>query len=244
MATLDTAAAPMPRSVEAGRALAWWTEAWPLFTRAALMGIVLLLALLVIYVGIGWIPVLGGLAASLATPVFAGSLMLAARKVDGGGALEIGDLVAGFRDRLGPLLVLGALLLLVSIALGAIAALLGFGAFLGAVAGGVAERPGAVLAALATGLLALAVVLALLVPVAMAFWFAPALVALRDVAPVQALKSSFSACLKNILPLLVYGVLYLVAATVASIPFGLGWILLLPLLVLTVYTSFRDIYGE
>jgi hypothetical protein len=236
-------AAPQPRAVDAGRGLSWWTEAWPLFSRAALMWIVLLLLLVVLYVLIGLIPVLGGLAASLATPVFAGGLMLAARKVDAGGALEIGDLFAGFRDRLGPLLVLGALLLAVSIALGVIAAVLGVGAFLGAIAGGAAERPGAVLAALTTGLLALLVVLALLVPVAMAFWFAPALVALRGVAPVAALKSSFSACLKNIVPMLVYGVLYLVAATVASIPFGLGWILLLPLLVLTVYTAFRDIYG-
>jgi len=235
-------AAPQPRAVDAGRGLSWWTEAWPLFSRAALMWIVLLL-LVVLYVLIGLIPVLGGLAASLATPVFAGCLMLAARKVDAGGALEIGDLFAGFRDRLGPLLVLGALLLAAGIALGVIAAVLGVGAFLGAIAGGAAERPGAVLAALTTGLLALLVVLALLVPVAMAFWFAPALVALRGVAPVAALKSSFSACLKNIVPMLVYGVLYLVAATVASIPFGLGWILLLPLLVLTVYTAFRDIYG-
>jgi hypothetical protein len=237
-------AAPQPHAVDAGRALAWWTEAWQLFTRAAVMWIVLLLALMVICVVVSFIPLLGGLAVSLATPVFGGSLMLAARKVDGGGALEIGDLFTGFRDRLAPLLVLGALLLAVSIAVGVIAMVFGLGTVFGVMAGGMAERPGAVLAALGAGMMALLVVLALLVPVAMAFWFAPALVALRDMAPVEALKSSFSACLRNIVPMLVYGVLYIVAAAVASIPFGLGWIVLLPLLVLTIYTSYRDIYEK
>jgi uncharacterized membrane protein len=236
--------APQVRAVDAGRGLAWWTEAWPLFTRAALMWIVLLLALMVICVVVGLIPVLGGLAVSLATPVFGGSLMLAARKVDGGGALEFGDLFAGFRDKLSPLLVLGALLLAVSIGVGVIATVFGLGAVFAVIAGGVAERPGAVLAALGAGMVTLLAVLALLVPVAMAFWFAPALVALRDVPPVEALKASFRACLRNLLPMLVYGVIYIAAAAVASIPFGLGWIVLLPLLVLTIYTSYRDIYEK
>jgi uncharacterized membrane protein len=239
-----TTAAPQPQAVDAGRALAWWTEAWQLFTRAALMWIVLLLALMVICVVVGLIPVIGGLAVSFATPVFGGSLMLAARKVDRGGELEIGDLFTGFRDRLAPLLVLGALLLAVSVGVGVIAMVFGLGTVFGVMAGGMAERPGAVLAALGAGMMALLVVLALLVPVAMAFWFAPALVALRDMAPVEALKSSFSACLRNVVPMLVYGVLYIVAAAVASIPFGLGWIVLLPLLVLTIYTSYRDIYEK
>jgi hypothetical protein len=241
---MPTTAAPQPQAVDAGRGLAWWTEAWPLFTRAALMWIVLLLALMVICVVVGLVPVLGGLAVSLATPVFGGGLMLAARKVDGGGALEFGDLFAGFRDKLSPLLVLGALLLGVSAVIGALAVMFGLGAALGVLAGAAAERPGAVLAAVGSGMFALLVLMALAVPVAMAFWFAPALVALRDVPPVEALKASFSACLRNILPMLVYGVIYIVAAAVASIPFGLGWIVLLPLLVLTIYTSYRDIYEK
>jgi hypothetical protein len=239
----STAVGPEPRAVDAGRGLAWWTEAWPLFTRAALMWIVLLLVFLVIGVVAGAIPFVGGLAFSLVTPVFGGSMMLAARKVDGGGALEFGDLFAGFRDKLSPLLVLGALLLVVSIAIGALAFVFGLGAAVGALAGGAAERPGAALAALGAGMFGLLVVLALLVPVAMAFWFAPALVALRDLQPVAALKSSFAACLRNVVPMLVYSVLYIVAAIVAAIPFGLGWIVLLPLTVLTLYTSYRDIYG-
>ena len=79
------------------------------------------------------------------------------------------------------------------------------------------------LAALGIGAL-LAVLLGLLLgmPLMMAFWFAPALVVLRNDEPLAAMKASFDACLRNMLPMLVYGLLGLVFAIVASIPFGLG----------------------
>jgi uncharacterized membrane protein len=231
-----------PNAVDAGRGLAWWTDAWPLFTRAAVMWIVLLLIAVVICVAVSVVPIIGPLASSLIGPVFGGGLMLAARKVDHGSALDVGDLFTGFRDKLSPLLVLGALLVAVSLAVTLIAVVFGVGAVTAVLVGGMADRPAAVLATLGTAAIGFLVLLLVLLPVAMAFLFAPALVALRDVPPVAALKSSFFACLRNIVPMLVYGVIYILAAVVASIPFGLGWIVLLPLLVLTAYTAYRDIY--
>ena len=63
-------------------------------------------------------------------------------------------------------------------------------------------------------------------PLMMACWFAPALVMLRHDEPVAAMKASFFACLANVLPMLVYGLIGIVLAIVASIPFGLGWLVL------------------
>jgi uncharacterized membrane protein len=77
----------------------------------------------------------------------------------------------------------------------------------------------------------------------MAIWFAPALVVLRGMAPVDAIKASFAASMKNIVPFVVFGVLYIIAAIVASIPFGLGWIVLVPVLLLTAYVSYQDVFG-
>jgi len=242
---MDTSTAgPMPDVVEAGRGLAWWAEAWGLFTRAAVLWIVLILIAAIICIAVAFVPLVGPLASSLIGPVFGGGLMLAARKVDNGGELEVGDLFAGFRDKLSPLLVLGALLLAVSFAITLISVAFGVGTVTAVLYGGMTERPGAVLATLATAAVGFLILLLVLLPVAMAFVFAPALVVLRDVAPVAALKSSFFACLKNLLPMLVYGVIYVVAAIVASVPFGLGWIVLLPVLVLTAYTAYRDIYEK
>lgn len=232
-----------PRAVDAGRGLSWWSEAWALFMKNPGMWIVLALIAIVIFVVLGFIPFLGAIASALLWPVFSGGWLLASRKVEGGGALEVGDLFSGFKDKLTPLLVIGALLLAAGIVIFLVAGVLGFGAVMGAVAGGMQGSAGGMMAAMGAGMLALLVALALGMLIAMAVWFAPALVIFHDVAPVAALKTSFAACLKNVVPFLLYGIIYVVAAIVASIPFGLGWIVLIPLLLLTAYTSYKDVFG-
>lgn len=243
MSTVEAGPPTEARAVDAGRGISWWTEAWALFTKNAGMWIVLALILIVIFLVLAFIPVLGSIATMLTAPVFTAGFMLAARKVEGGGALEIGDLFAAFKDKLTPLIIVGALLLAASFVIGVIAVVLGIGAVMGAVAGGAHGSAGSIMAAIGAGLFALLVALALSLLVGMAIWFAPALVIFRNVAPTDALRASFGACLKNIVPFLLFGVLYIAAAIVASIPFGLGWIVLVPVLLLTAYTSYKDIFG-
>jgi hypothetical protein len=232
------------RVVAGDRGLGWWTDAWALFTKNALLwaafGMILFVGLAVI----GMIPFLGALATSLLMPVFIGSWLLAARKVESGGALELADLFTCFKgDRLSPLLVQGALLLGAFVVMGLVAGVLGFGAIFGMMAGGASQHMGGTVTAMGTGMLALLVVLVLGMLISVAFWFGPALVVFRNTPPVDALRSSAMAVLKNWLPFLVYGLIYIVAAIVASIPLGLGWILLVPLGLLTMYVSYRDIFG-
>jgi uncharacterized membrane protein len=239
-----TIGAPQPRVVDAGRGVGWWTDGWALFTKSAGMWIVLGLIVLIVFIVLAALPFIGGIAASLLAPVFIGGFMTAARKVSDGGALEPGDLFTGFRERLAPLLVLGALLLGATVIIVLVMSALGFGAAMGMMAGGANGSAGGMMAAAGAGMLALLLGLVLGFVVAMALWFAPALVMLDDVAPVEAVKASIGASLKNIGPFLVYGLLYLVAAIVASIPFGLGWVVLAPLLPLTMYVSYVDVFDS
>lgn len=240
-----TQAAGEPRTVDAGRGVNWWTDGWALFMKNPGMWIVLGLVVIVIGVVLNFVPFIGGLAFALVMPAFIGSWMLAARKLEGGGTLEVGDLFLGFQgQQLTPLLVLGALSLaataIVVVIMFAFGAVMGVGMGVGA---GMHSGMG-VLAAMGAGMFGMLVGLALFVPITMAFWFAPALVVFDNVAPVDAMKASFAACLRNVMPFLVYGVLGLVASVIASIPFGLGWIVLLPLMGLTIYLSYRDIYSR
>ena len=46
------------------------------------------------------------------------------------------------------------------------------------------------------------------------------------------------------LPMLVYSLLGLVFAIVASIPLGLGWLVLAPMFAASIYASYKDIFGE
>lgn len=237
-------AAPEPRSVAADRGLAWWTEAWALFMRAPLLWVALGVILLVGTIVVSMVPLLGGLAASLLMPVLIGGWLLAARKAEQGGTLEVADLLAGFQgERLTPLIVLGALLLAAMVAVGLVAGVLGIGALWGMFAGGMHNSGAGMMAAVGTGLLGMLAALLLLAAVSMALWFAPALVVFRQVPPIDAIKLSANAVLKNVVPFLVYGVIYVLAAIVASIPFGLGWIVLVPLGLLTAYVSYREVFA-
>lgn len=238
-------AAPEPRSVAADRGLAWWTEAWALFMRNPLLWVALGVILLVGAIVIGMVPLLGGLAVSLLMPVLIGGWLLTARKVEQGGTLEVMDLFAGFQgDKLMPLIVLGALLLAAMVVIGLVAGVLGLGAMWGMFAGGMHNSTAGMMAAMGTGLLGMAVAMLLFAAVSFALWFAPALVVFHNVPPIDAIKLSANAVLKNIVPFVVYGVIYIVAAIVASIPFGLGWIVLVPLGLLTAYVSYREVFAE
>ncbi|MEN6587182.1 MAG: BPSS1780 family membrane protein, partial [Sulfuricella sp.] len=87
------------------------------------------------------------------------------------------------------------------------------------------------------------VVMALLLPLLMAYWFAPALVLFDGLPAKQAMKLSFAACLRNVLPFTLYGVVGLVLFVLGSIPLGLGLLAVIPVLFATsIYTAYRDIF--
>jgi uncharacterized membrane protein len=93
-------------------------------------------------------------------------------------------------------------------------------------------------------MLAPLIILALSLPIYMAIWFASPLVMLNNLGVGEAIKGSFSGCLKNIVPFLVFSVAFLLLAIVATIPIGLGWLVLGPVLLASIHTAYRDIYYE
>jgi uncharacterized membrane protein len=230
------------RPVDSGRGTAWWGESWALFMKNPGMWLVFGVIVVVGMAVLHFIPVIGSLVASLLFQVIAGGWMLSARKLDTGGKLEVGDLFEGFKDKLNPLLVLGAISLGATIVIVLVMATLGGSAVLGLAAGGAYRSTGGLMAGAALGMLAVLIGLGLGFLFAMALWFAPALVVFRGVAPVDALKASWAASLGNIVPFLVYGVIWIVAAVIASIPLGLGWLVLMPLTALGMYCSYQDIF--
>jgi uncharacterized membrane protein len=95
-----------------------------------------------------------------------------------------------------------------------------------------------------TGLLVAVVALTavLLLPLSMAWYFAPALIAIDEQGPMAAIGSSLMGCLRNALPLLTYGLIFIVLAILATIPIGLGWLVLLPVAITSTYAAYRDIF--
>jgi uncharacterized membrane protein len=94
----------------------------------------------------------------------------------------------------------------------------------------------------AAALLAVLLILALMIPVIMALWFAPALVLLRDQPATAALRQSFRACLKNLVPFVLYAFILFVLALLAFIPAGLGLLVLGPVVFGSTYAAYRDLF--
>ena len=233
---------PGGRTRPAGNGWSWIAEGWRFFLRAPGTWIAIVVVMLLISFAANFVPFVGPIAMMVLTPVFAGGLMLGCRALDEGGELEFRHLFAGFQAPLGSLAALGALYLALVFAVMVVVGVI-TGASLFAMFGGSGvQDPAMVGGALATLALGMLVGLALMVPVAMLLWFAPALVALDRVAPLDALKGSWSGCMKNVVPFLIYGVVLFVFAIVASLPLMLGWLALGPVMAASIYTSYRDIY--
>lgn len=230
---------PAGRGVEAGRSIEWLKQGWQLFTRNPGMWIAIAVILMVIVVVLSFIPVIGGLAAQFLMPVFAGGILLGCRSLAGGGDFGIDTLFAGFKQNTTNLILVGVFYLVGVVAITVLVFLVGGGA---AITGGMMGRGPGVGMAVGGFFVAMLVMLALMVPLAMAVWFAPALVVFHNVAPLEAMKASFFACLKNIVPFLVYGVILFVLCMIAVIPFGLGMLVMLPVMMGSLYASYVEIF--
>lgn len=247
---LATAIAVPGRKVDAGRGVSWIGEGWTLFKAAPLLWIVALVILFGVQLLLGLVPILGTIVNYLIYPVFMLGVLVFAKRIAEGGQAEIGDLFTGFREKLGPLVAVGALYLLMIgalllIFLGILYPLVGappsadpeaFGLWMGTVVseGGLAQVLLAVLLASALG-----------IPVAAAYWFAPGLVYYADLGAWAAMKESFRTCLRNWLPFLVYGVMMLLVMIGGAFLLLIGMFLIsLPVLMASYYSSFSDLFGK
>jgi uncharacterized membrane protein len=233
---------PTGRALPPGRGWAWIAEGFDFFRRQPGAWIAIILITALVFIGLALIPILGSLAGMVLAPVLAGGLLVACREQDEGRGLKIAHLFAGFSERFGTLVSIGFIYLGITVAIALVVGLL-TGAGMWTLLGGDAD-PAAVAGAGLTLLLAILVMLGLLLPVFMAIWFAPALALFHEQGPGEAMKASFIACLRNILPFLLYGVVLFLLAIAASIPFGLGWLVLGPTMAASLYTGYRDIFFD
>ena len=238
-ATADGTFLPDGQAVAAVEGWNWIVEGWRLFARQPLAWILIALLFGVITVVLAVIPILGVLALAVLLPVFAAGFLLACRDLERDGELRVGQLFAGFQNQPGRLAALGALGLAAFAVLGLVVAGMFWSSFAGLARSG-GDAP-ALMAAMGTIALVGLTVLALSLPIYMAFWFAPALVAMNDFAPVDALRASFTACLRNLLPFLLYGAVMFVLSILAGLIY-VGWLVLGPVLAGSIYAAYRGIF--
>lgn len=234
-----------PKTRPAGEGVTWIGEGWRLFAKAPLMWIVSVLVLFVLAIVVSLVPIIGSIAWQIISPAFSAGFMVACYSLERGGEFEIEHVFAGFKTNFGSLVILGLIFLvgwvLILVVVGMIS---GMGIVMAIVTGSSSDVAPALMASGMLILVGMLVMLLLMVPLLMAYWFAPALIVLNNMAPVEAMKTSFSGCLRNLLSFLVYGIVMMLLCIVAVIPFGLGMLVWIPVAIASSYAAYRAIFTE
>lgn len=244
------------RTVPAKNGWLWLLKGFALFRKSPAMWLFLVFTYWIAAALLGRIRY-ASIAAVVFVPAFSVSFMVMCAVLERGGMLQPALLLSGFRQRPSTLIALGALYLLaIAVVLG-ITSLADSGALLQLMLSGQEPPKEAVLDG--SFPLALQIASFAAVPVLMAFWFAPVLVAWNRMGVAQSLFYSFFSVLRNWRAFLIYAALVLgalfVAAVTASILTrgqlqGLSLLLLflvlvaLPTVFASFYASYRDIFPD
>jgi uncharacterized membrane protein len=225
--------------VPAGRGFAWLAEAFHLFRKKPAVWLALCVGWIVITFALIILPLIGGVIANFLQPAFFASFAIAAYRQTRGEAIGMGDLFTGFKRNLRALVNLGALLLMAEIAIFAVMALLGL-PMAGADGGSFTMSEYVALLKGKEWILALGVLLTVIVKGAV--WFAPPLIAFHGMTTMHAIRWSTYAALANAGAMVTYGIALFAIFFVGLIPWGLGLLVVIPLMVISTFIGYREVF--
>lgn len=224
------------KPTRAGQGAAWIGTGFKIFGLAPWLWVGIIVIYFVLSLAAAMLPG-GSVLLTLFGPVFSGGFMLGCASLSQGGELKVEHLFAGFSGHLGPLLMVGALVFAGSLLIALLCLMVVLGSQWEVLLSG--DMQGLNMVSL---LLAICVALLLFVPLLMASWFAPALIVLGGQAGVEAMKLSFAACLRHFGAFLIYGLLVLLLAILASVPMMLGWLVMGPVFIASTYAAYCDLF--
>ena len=217
----------------ARRGLAWISEAFALFREQPLAWIALSMSWVLIWFALLMLPILGLVVTCLLQPVFFASFAIAAYKQSAGERLRVAELFSGFRHNVRSLVNIGFVMLVVQLGALLIMNMLGLPHELDLRAYEEVVRQNGWI---------LLIGLAITTTASGILWFAPQLIVFHGMPASHAIRWSVYAGLANLGALLAYGAMLMLLMVVAWLPFGLGMLVLLPVLVISTYTSYRDVF--
>jgi uncharacterized membrane protein len=223
----------------ASRGAAWIAEAFKLFRRAPLAWIAMCSAWILITLALIIVPLVGQAIANFLQPVFFASFAIAAHKQSSGEGVLMADLFSGFRRNVRALVNLGVLILVAVLAIIFAMTLLGLPVPEG-------DTPPTINEYLDTldgkGWSMLAITASFIVLVKTAVWFAPPLIAFHGMGAFEAIRWSVYAAISNLGALVVYGAFLFAIFLVAGIPWGLGLVVAIPVMAISSYTGYREVF--
>jgi hypothetical protein len=221
----------------------WIKQGFALFMKTPLLWIVMLFICLIAALAISSVPIVGQPLVSLFMPAILVGLMAGCRALNQGEELELAHLFKGFKGHTAQLVTLGGIALVSQYLILGLMMAVGGSTLVGVLMGDQPETgPDVMIHAFAGAGFAMLIGIVLFSTLMMAMQFAPMLVYFRNVPPLQAMKLSLRAFFYNVMPMLLYGMIFMFMAMLASMPVMLGWVVLLPLVFTTLYASYSDIF--
>jgi uncharacterized membrane protein len=227
------------RQVPASNAWDWIVSGFELFKANPAMWIIILVIYLAIIIPVSLVPVIGSVLSTLLAPVFAAGMMWGCKALAHQQDLEINHLFDGFKKNTSQLIAVGGIYMMCLL-------MIAVSVVLSLDSGTIAMlRAGQELSPEQANVIVMPILIAMLfiVPILMAYWYAPILVGLNNLSAIQAMKLSFVACLKNMLPFLLYGLIFMLLLVAAIIPFGLGLLIAVPVMMTSLYASYVDVFN-
>jgi len=236
---------PEGRSISTGDSLAWISAAWGMFKRKPGEWILFMLICMAInYLLQKVLSFVGQLIVPFFMILLTAGLIYTCNQFRQKGTFALSDFFIAFKQQTRPLLMLG----LFGLGFSVVLAIIMYFFFGGAVVFGSVGHMHSPSTGIGIGIGMIIVGILLMIAAAviyiMAMWFAPALVMLHDIAPVEALKMSFSACQKNFLPGIVFFIVMGILVFVSTIPLGLGLLVTIPMFFLCYYISYRNVFFD
>lgn len=231
--------------VPASHGFLWIRHAWRMYWLNPLMWIAYSVTIVIVGASLSMIPVVGSFAFQLLSPAFNGGLMMAARDQHRQQPLHIKYLLAAFHSHGAQLVTIGGVYMTGMILAFTLPSLFSDDPFIHALMYEPIKTLPTVIMHSHLSLTASLVLLAsltLFTAMLMAYWFAPALVALADYPAIKAMKVSFAACTTNFAAFIVYGVLMFTLLIIGSVPFLLGYLIVIPLGFISYYSAYEDLF--
>lgn len=227
------------------KCVVWLGAGWYAFKTSLGSWLALSIIFLVVLMLLGMLPFIGIFLIAFFMPFLLTGLLVTAHKSLTGSLAQVEDVLLGFNDLRfrKPLLILGGAsvigTLLVFISLYPLTGEILKAMYLPQSNARVAET----LAAMAEGSpVSLMLQTGVILTVMMTFFYATPLVIFENLEPLDAITTSLMACLKNIVPLTLFGCMALALGIFASFMFGLGYLVLIPVVAGANYASFRDVF--
>jgi hypothetical protein len=243
-------------TLPASRGLRWLIEGFAIFRRKPVLLTFLVFGYWLSMAVISAIPYLGQIISFVLIPAFSVSLMNACRIVDEDDVMPPQVLFSGFHRNLQALLALGATYVVASMGILGLSALFDGGILFRMLV--VGEMPDPEALAGTSVFIAAQLAIVLLVPVMMAFWFAPVLAAWHDMSAGKSLFFSLVASVRNWRAFLTYSLAVgIIGIFVPRLLGALGGggslaamftvalsMVLLPTVYASFYVSYRDVFGN